>query len=60
MQTLQALTTSQKINEALNKGFKKKVIVEASGLSFNTFQKRLKDNSWESQDIKNMQAIGVI
>ena len=60
MQTVRALTISKRVEAALSRGFKKKLLVEATGLSFNTFQKRLKDNSWENADIQKLEATGVI
>lgn len=60
MNTLQAFTTSQKIKQALDRGYKKKVLVEATGLSFNTFQKRLQDNSWQSEDVARLRQLEII
>lgn len=53
-------TTSQKIKDALNRGYKKKVLIAASGLSHPTFEKRLKDNSWEASAILGLKSKNLI
>lgn len=60
MATIESVTTSQKVREALERGMKKGALYKMAGISKNTFKKRLEDNSWELEEIANLRRAKIL
>lgn len=60
MQTTQQLRVSDRVQQAVNKGFSVTGISNLLGISRPTYYKRLQDNSWTDEEIRTLKDQRVI
>lgn len=60
MNTTSAIKNADKVQAAINRGWKKKALAEQIGISRPTFDARLKKNDWEYSEINALKNLGIL